>query len=59
MKNRILPMTLVAGVYGMNFEPNTRWWPRLEWEYGFLIALGLMAACAAGAVGFFKWMKWI
>ncbi len=52
----ILPMSLVAGVYGMNFKG---WFPELEWEYGYLWALGLMAAAGAGAFAFFRWMKWL
>lgn len=35
----ILPMTLVAGIYGMNFENM----PELKWQYGYYFALGLMA----------------
>jgi magnesium transporter len=52
----ILPMTLIVGVYGMNFK---KWFPELEWEYGYLWALGLMAAAGATAFGFFRWKKWI
>jgi magnesium transporter len=55
----ILPMSLIAGVYGMNFKEETRWWPRLEWEYGFITALLLMAASAVSALGFFKWRGWL
>ncbi len=52
----ILPMTLIAGVYGMNFKG---WFPELEWKYGYLFALGLMAAAGAASFGFFRWKKWI
>jgi magnesium transporter len=56
----ILPMTLIAGVYGMNFkEDQAIWWPSLEWRFGFLFALGLMAMAGVGALAFFRWMKWI
>ena len=35
----ILPMSLIAGIYGMNFEKNS--WPDFkESSWGFLIALG-------------------
>ncbi len=54
----ILPMSLIAGIYGMNFEKNV--WPDFkENPNGFVIALGLMAMSAAGAFGLFKWMKWL
>lgn len=54
----ILPMTLIAGIYGMNFEQNV--WPdyRLS-PHGFALILGLMFASGATAFGFFRWMKWI
>jgi magnesium transporter len=55
----ILPMTLIAGVYGMNFEKETWWWPSLENYYGVPIALGLMVVSAVSSLAFFKWMKWI
>jgi magnesium transporter len=32
--------TMIAGIYGMNF----RHMPELEWQYGYPLALGLMAA---------------
>lgn len=52
----ILPMTLIAGVYGMNFK---KWFPELEWEYGYPFALGLMTVAGAVSFAFFRWMKWI
>jgi magnesium transporter len=55
----ILPMTLIAGVYGMNFENDTWWWPSLKNYHGVPIALGMMLLTALAALAFFKWMKWI
>jgi magnesium transporter len=52
----VLPMTLVAGVYGMNFE---RLIPTTDTEFGFEIALILMAASGLASYLFFKWRKWI
>ena len=49
----VLPMTLVAGVYGMNFDlllPN---------DWGFFIAIGLMLASGFVSLGFFYWKRWI
>jgi magnesium transporter len=40
----LLPLTLIAGIYGMNFEHM----PELEWRFGYAWALGLMAAVASG-----------
>lgn len=51
----VLPMSLIAGVYGMNFE-NT---PEFRWSYGFWYAVGLMVMTAAGAVGLFRWKRWL
>ncbi len=48
-----IPMSLIAGIYGMNFPHQV---PDLEWRGGFLFALGLMAAVAAGLLIFFRLM---
>ena len=52
----VLPMSLIAGIYGMNFK---RWFPELEWEYGYPFALALMALAGVGGYLLFKWRKWI
>jgi magnesium transporter len=52
----VLPMTLIAGVYGMNFR---KWFPELDWEYGYLWALGLMLLTGVGSFALFRWKKWI
>jgi magnesium transporter len=52
----VLPMSLIAGIYGMNFK---RWFPELEWEYGYPFALALMALAGIGGYLLFKWRKWI
>jgi magnesium transporter len=38
----LMTMSLVAGIYGMNFVHM----PELQWHYGYFMALGLMAALA-------------
>jgi magnesium transporter len=48
-------VTLVSGVYGMNFEHM----PELHWRLGYPYALGLMLALAAGLWGFFKRKGWL
>ena len=50
-----IPITFVAGVYGMNFEVM----PELKWAGGYYVALGVMAACASAMVLFFKKNKWL
>lgn len=51
----VLPMTLVAGVYGMNFDHM----PEIHWKIGYPMALGLMLLVGVGAFAFFRWRKWI
>ena len=51
----MLPLTLVAGVYGMNFEHM----PELKWKYGYPAALSLMAVIALGMVLYFRRKKWL
>ncbi|HJV06995.1 MAG TPA: magnesium/cobalt transporter CorA [Chromobacteriaceae bacterium] len=50
-----MPLTLIAGIYGMNFE----FMPELHWHYGYFAVLGLMAAIAA-ALGYLFWRyRWL
>ena len=53
----VLPMTLVAGIYGMNFDESV--WPSYKSTWGFWYALGLMGMMGAGAFTLFRWRKWI
>lgn len=50
-----LPLTLLAGIYGMNFE----YMPELGFGYGYFLVLGVMAAVAGGLLGLFRYLKWI
>jgi magnesium transporter len=52
----ILPMTLISGIYGMNFHQGM---PELDWEYGYPFALGLMVLIGIISFVFFRWKKWI
>jgi magnesium transporter len=56
-----IPLTFVAGVYGMNFDREDGWWnmPELHQPWGYLACLGLMAAIAFGQILFFKRKKWL
>jgi magnesium transporter len=50
-----MPLTFIAGVYGMNF----RNMPELEWRYGYPSILVLMAAMFGMMVYYFKRKKWM
>ena len=51
----LLPPTLVATVYGMNFKNM----PELEWQYGYPLALGMILLAAVVPYFLFKWKKWL
>ncbi|MFC3227272.1 magnesium/cobalt transporter CorA [Marinibaculum pumilum] len=53
-----IPLGTVAGIYGMNFDPQVSPWnmPELSWYYGYPYAIGLMATMA-GAMLFYFWRK--
>jgi magnesium transporter len=53
----VLPMSLVAGIYGMNFEESTI--PNFHSPTGFAFAMALMVLTGIGAFAFFRWRKWI
>lgn len=50
-----LPPTLIASIYGMNFE----FMPELKWEYGYLAAIGMMILSAILPYYFFKRRGWL
>lgn len=50
-----LPPTLVASVYGMNFQ----FMPELSWNYGYALALMLMLLSAVIPFLFFRWKGWL
>jgi magnesium transporter len=56
-----IPLSFVAGVYGMNFDPDRSPWnmPELRWEYGYPLALGLMAIMAVSALTYFWSKGWL
>lgn len=49
-----IPLTFLAGVYGMNF----RYMPELEAENGYFITLFIMGALGVGSLLWFKFRKW-
>ncbi|MBR9970768.1 magnesium transporter CorA family protein [Magnetospirillum sulfuroxidans] len=50
-----LPPTLIASIYGMNF----RVMPELDWQFGYLWALGLMLLAAIVPLWYFRRRKWL
>ncbi|MCG8448091.1 MAG: magnesium/cobalt transporter CorA [Pirellulales bacterium] len=56
-----IPLSFIAGVYGMNFDPEVSGlnMPELKWRWGYPIALGLMGAVAIGQLLFFRWRGWL
>ncbi len=50
-----LPPTLVAGIYGMNFE----FMPELGWHVGYPMALVIMLLAAILPYAFFRWRGWL
>lgn len=51
----MMPLSLIAGIYGMNF----RYMPELTWRYGYYYSLGLMAAVGAGMLYYFHRKGWL
>jgi magnesium transporter len=51
----LMPPTLIASIYGMNF----RHMPELDWQLGYPIAIALMLLASALPYFFFRWKKWL
>jgi magnesium transporter len=51
----LMPPTLIASIYGMNFKHM----PELDWTLGYPLALALMLVAAVLPYRFFKWMRWL
>jgi magnesium transporter len=50
-----IPLTFVAGVYGMNFK----YMPEIEWRWGYPAVMLLMLAIGGVMVGYFRRRKWL
>jgi magnesium transporter len=50
-----IPLSFIAGVYGMNFE----YMPELQWRYGYFMVLSIMLSMMLVMLGYFRWKKWI
>lgn len=50
-----IPLSFLAGIYGMNFE----YMPELQWKYGYLALWIIMAVIFVSLLFYFKKKKWI
>ena len=50
-----IPLTFLAGIYGMNFE----YIPELKYRYGYFVLLGIMALTTAILIILMKRKKWL
>ena len=50
-----IPLTFIAGVYGMNFE----YMPELKWKYGYFVVWTLMLLIVCGMLRYFHKRKWL
>jgi len=50
-----MPVTFIAGVYGMNFK----FMPELEWRYGYFLSLFAMFGIGVAMFIYFKRKKWL
>jgi len=49
-----MPLTFLAGVYGMNFK----YMPELEWHWGYFFILGIMITIAVSMLVYFRKKRW-
>jgi magnesium transporter len=55
MASIFIPLTFLAGVYGMNFD----YMPELHWHWAYPVSLVVMLVIAVGMVWYFKRKGWI
>ncbi len=51
----LMPPTLIASIYGMNFKHM----PELDWTLGYPLAILIMIVAAVAPFLYFKWKKWL
>jgi magnesium transporter len=50
-----IPLTFIAGIYGMNFE----YMPELEWRWGYPLVWLVIGAVIISMLLYFKRRKWL
>ena len=55
MASIFIPLTFIAGIYGMNFE----YIPELQYKYSYFILWGVMIVLFIGMLIYFKRKKWL
>jgi len=50
-----IPLTFIAGIYGMNFE----FMPELKWKFGYFFVWGIMIVIGIGMYIYFRRKKWL
>lgn len=55
MATIFIPLTFVAGIYGMNFK----FMPELEWKWSYPILWGVLAAIFASMILWFRRKRWL
>ena len=55
MATTFIPLTFVAGIYGMNFKNM----PELEWKWSYPVLWVLLIVIFSGMMFYFKRKKWL
>ncbi|WP_345276059.1 magnesium/cobalt transporter CorA [Litoribaculum gwangyangense] len=55
MASIFIPLTFIAGIYGMNFE----YIPELKYKYGYFVVWGVMITLFLGMIYYFRKKKWL
>lgn len=50
-----IPLTFIAGIYGMNFE----YMPELQYRYGYFVLIAVMVIVFIGLLFYFRRKKWL
>lgn len=56
-----IPLTFIAGVYGMNFDRTAGplSMPELGWAWGYPVVIGVMLLIGVALLALFRWKRWL